>query len=114
MVTRLVLKPGERGTRKLLAEYGRRLVCVRYRYDARLKRRWKTAELIVDESEWEPKEPRAGTKIELRIGYGEAELQRRMKAAGGKWDGKRRIWRIQYDKALELGLKDRIEPRWSI
>ena len=50
MKTRLVLKPGSRGTRKLLAEHGKRLVCVRYRYDLRLGRRWKTVELVVDDA----------------------------------------------------------------
>ena len=33
MRTRLTLKPGQRGTKQLVAEYGDRLVCVRYRYD---------------------------------------------------------------------------------
>jgi hypothetical protein len=31
--TRLTLKPGQRGTHKLAAKYGDRLVRVRYRYD---------------------------------------------------------------------------------
>jgi hypothetical protein len=34
MRTRLHLKPGQKGTKQLLAQYGDRLVCVRYRYDA--------------------------------------------------------------------------------
>ena len=37
MRARLILKPGQRGTKKLCAEYGERLVCVRYRYD---EKRW--------------------------------------------------------------------------
>jgi hypothetical protein len=55
MRTRLVLKPGQRGTKKLVAEYGERLIYVRYRYD--IERRWrvKTIELIVHEGPWEPK-----------------------------------------------------------
>jgi len=36
MRVRLHLKPGQQGTRRLLEEYGDRLVCVRYRYDATL------------------------------------------------------------------------------
>ncbi|MGB7538731.1 MAG: hypothetical protein WBM17_09345 [Anaerolineales bacterium] len=36
MKTLLFLQPGQRGTRKLLAEYGKRMICVRYRYDERL------------------------------------------------------------------------------
>jgi len=41
MRTRLHLKPGQRGTKQLLAQYGDRLVCVRYRYDAQRKKRFR-------------------------------------------------------------------------
>ena len=47
MEIRLTLRPGMAGTKKLLARYGERLVCVRYRYDSAAGRRVKTAELIV-------------------------------------------------------------------
>jgi hypothetical protein len=47
MKTRLKLKPGQRGTKKLLTQYGDRFVGVRYRYDAKQKKRFKTVELIV-------------------------------------------------------------------
>lgn len=56
MRTRLKLKPGQRGTKKLQALYGDRLVCVRYRYDAEHGRRLKTIELIVEEKEWSPRD----------------------------------------------------------
>ena len=45
----LHLEPGQKGTRQLLSQYGDRLVCVRYRYDAQQKKRFKTVELIVAE-----------------------------------------------------------------
>ena len=48
METRLSLAPGQNGTKKLLAIYGDRLVCVRYRHDAERKQRHKTVELIVE------------------------------------------------------------------
>ncbi|MEJ5346981.1 MAG: hypothetical protein WHS83_18885 [Chloroflexus sp.] len=54
MRTRLKLKPGQRGTKKLQALYGDRLICVRYRYDIATGRRLKTIELIVDEKVWVP------------------------------------------------------------
>ena len=47
MRTGVKLKPGQRGTKKLAAQYGDRLVCVRYRYDEKLKKRFKTVELIL-------------------------------------------------------------------
>jgi hypothetical protein len=108
MKTKLVLAPGSRGTRKLLAEHGKRLVCVRYRYDERLKRRWKTVELIVDEIFWEPKPPRADLKVVIRTRHEETGLHRRIRDAGGRWDGKGQVWRMRYDSAIRLGLKDRI------
>ncbi len=114
MKTLLVLQPGSRGTRKLWEEYGKRLVCVRYRYDERLKRRWKTVELVVSEAVWERKAPRPGTMVCVRIGYSEADLRRQIKEAGGKWNGKKEVWRLRYGKALELGLKERIVKRKSI
>src|SRR6266446_6379157 len=55
---RLHLKPGQKGTKQLLAQYGDRLICVRYRYDAQRKKRFKTVELLVAEREWEPPRPR--------------------------------------------------------
>jgi hypothetical protein len=114
MKTKLILQPGSRGTRKLLAQYGKRLLYVRYRYDERLKRRIKTVELIVDEIVWEPKPPRPGTKVNVRIQYTEDAIRRQIKNSGGRWDGKVQVWRMRYDKAIELGLRDRIVDAKSI
>jgi len=52
MRVRLTLKPGQRGTKQLVEEYGDRLVCARYRYDSEQRKRYKTGEPIVDEAEW--------------------------------------------------------------
>ncbi len=52
MEIRLTLRPGMAGTKKLLARYGERLLCVRYRYDSATGRRVKTAELIVQDIAW--------------------------------------------------------------
>src|SRR5262252_2621059 len=45
MRTSLHCKPGRKGTKQLLAQYGDRLVCVRYWHDAQQKKRFKTVEL---------------------------------------------------------------------
>ena len=55
MQTRLTLAPGQNGTKKLVAKYGNKLICVRYRYDPEKRKRYKTVELIVEEAEWHPK-----------------------------------------------------------
>ena len=51
MVTRLKLKPGQKGTKALVEKYGDALVCVRYRYDETSRTRLKTVELIVERKE---------------------------------------------------------------
>src|SRR3990167_7220516 len=58
-LVRLHLKPGQKGTKQLLAQYGDRLICVRYRYDAQRKKRFKTVELLVAERDWQPPRPRS-------------------------------------------------------
>src|SRR5262245_38099296 len=71
MRTLLHLKPGQKGTKQLLAQYGARLVCVRYRYDAEQKKRFKTVELLVAERHWEPPQPRFAHDqiLTLRVGF---------------------------------------------
>ena len=73
MEIRLTLKPGQKGTKKLVAEYGERLVCVRYRYDEARRKRFKTVELIVEEQEWLS----AGARYGVRVEWGEIDLARR-------------------------------------
>ena len=48
MKTKLTLRLGGRGTKKLAEFYGDRLVAMRYRYDEVSRKRIKTAEIIVD------------------------------------------------------------------
>jgi hypothetical protein len=104
------LRPGQKGTKKLLARYGHRLVRVRYRYDPVRGRRLTTVELIVEEAPWQPRAaPRREDRLVLvRVAWGEAELGRRIKAAGGDWDRHRRAWELPYSQAVRLGLLDRI------
>ena len=106
---RLHLKPGQKGTKQLVAQYGDCLICVRYRYDAQRKKRFKTVELLVAEREWEPPRRRHDTDVvSLRVASAEATLRDRVKQAGGKWDPQRRVWHLRYDQVLALQLADRI------
>jgi hypothetical protein len=71
---------------QLLALYGDRLVCVRYRYDAQRMKRFKTVELIVAERDWEPSPPPRfadDVPVAVRLDFGEVELRQRVKQAGG-------------------------------
>ena len=61
MITRVNLKPGQKGTKRLPEQYGDALVCVRYRYDAKTHKQYKTVEIIVSENEWKYAAARFGT-----------------------------------------------------
>ena len=113
METRLSLAPGQNGTKKLLARYGDRLICVRYRYDAKRGVRHKTVELIVESVPWAPHaRTRRGTPndmVGVRIDYAEAALRERVKNAGGIWRARQRLWEIDWKTVRELGLHDRVD-----
>lgn len=108
MQTRLTLRPGQKGTKKLIAEYGDKLLRIRYRYDPQKKKRYKTVELIVEEIDWTPTH-KPDAIVAVKVEWGEVELGRQVKRAGGKWNPERKIWEMRYDRAVELGLEDRIQ-----
>jgi len=106
------LLPGEPGTKKLVEQYGQDLVYVRYRYDAEHDLTVKTVELIIDKRprrkhpQYIPKNKR----MPLRVDYGEVEIGRQIRAAGGIWNREEQAWKLAYQKVLELGLGDRLIP----
>ncbi|MEE8524314.1 MAG: hypothetical protein V3T72_10320 [Thermoanaerobaculia bacterium] len=126
MRTLKTLKPGQKGTKDLLARYGPSLLCVRYRYDEvplrrRPRERLKTVELVVErcsqERQTEPRGPgkvgvqandAAPRSVALRIGWRERDLQWRIKSAGGRWDPVRKIRRLRRDAVERLGLLHRV------
>jgi len=110
MRTRLTLHPDQDGAKQLRERYGERLVCVRYRYNEATKERWKTVELIIEKSAWEPPTPKwqADTRVALQVAAREREVRQQVKAAGGKWNPKTVVWELPYGQAVALGLTARI------
>ena len=110
MKTRLILKPGQKGTKKLTDRYGDALICVRFRYDAELKQRIKTVELIVEKTDWTPPPPRytADTLVPLRIEGYEKDLQAKTKEAGGRWNPEKQLWFVKYGKIAGTQLEKHI------
>lgn len=98
MIARLKLKPGQKGTKSLVEKYGEDLVCVRYRYDESSRTRIKTVELIVERKELPPlKQNIASDKlVPVMISYGELELGKLAKAAGGRWNSDVKLWYVPY------------------
>lgn len=125
-----IRRPGQRGTQKLVALYGERLVCVRYRYDAASGTRYKTVELIVDQAAWAPPPPHphahkpvirvdhiddpetpSPQQVGVKVFFRENELRERVKAAGGQWSKAEKLWRLPYRTVVSLGLEHRIAKR---
>ncbi len=105
------LNPGQPGTKRLVKLYGARLLCVRYRYDAAQGKRFKTVELIIEESPWRPPvRPFQDDEIvAIRIEIKEIHWRNRVKMAGGKWNPALKLWEISYGQARKLGLTGRIQ-----
>jgi hypothetical protein len=111
MKTRLILKPGQKGTKRLTEKYGDSLVCVRFRYDAELKQRLKTVELVVERTDWTPPPTKysAESLVPLRIEGYEKDLQAKAKAAGGRWNPEKQLWFVKYGKIVGTSLEKHIQ-----
>jgi len=117
MKTRLLLRPGQNGTKKLVARYGDRLLAVRYRYDEEKRKRFKTVELIVDEVPWEPPTGASERRyrrqyhdlVGVRVHWHETELRERLKQAGAIWRPRQKLWEASYSTVVMLEITDRIE-----
>jgi len=103
--TRVIKKidPQAPGARRWAATYGDKLVCVRYRVDPHRQRRLTTVEIVVDEG------PTLNSVlVGVRAVWGEKELARTVRAAGGTWDSASKLWMMTLGQAKGLGLVDRI------
>ena len=74
------------------------MLCVRFKYDAELRQRLKTVELIVERTEWSPPPPRyaADTLVPVRIEVADMPLRLQAKAAGARWNPEKKLWFVKY------------------
>lgn len=110
MKTRLILKPGQRGTKRLTDKYGENLVCVRFRYDANSKQRLKTVELVIERTDWEPPPEKFtdDSLVAARIEGYETDLRKLIKDAGGKWKPDQKLWYVRYGNIKGTSLEKHI------
>jgi hypothetical protein len=103
-------RPGQKGTKKLLAEHGEALFCVRYRYDEASRTRIKTAEIIVEKVPWTPPARKYADNdlVPVRIAYTEEDLKSSAKAAKGRWNPDVKLWFIRYEKIKGTALEKHI------
>ena len=107
------MNPGAKGTIKLVQQYGDRLVCVRYRYDYTNKRKMKTVELIIEEAPLSSSTSRTPMNkiMKLVVEWGEINVARLIRSAGGRWNRQEKVWELPYRQVLMLGLEERIVPK---
>jgi hypothetical protein len=107
MKTRLILKPGQKGTKRLVEKYGDDLLCVRFRYDAALRQRLKTIELIVERTDWTPPPPKysVDTVVALQIEAYDMKMRAQAKTAGGRWNPEKKLWFVKYGEIVGTPLE---------
>ena len=88
------MKPGQKGTHRLMERFGAALVCVRYQYDERTGDNLTTAEIIVDRRPRLKSRCRDSDMVAVAVSYTETELREKLKLAGGRWNPEKRVWRV--------------------
>jgi len=107
MKTRLTLRAGHVGTKRLTEIYGDSVLCIRYRYNEETRERLKTVELIIERSKWDPPAPHflPSSIVSLRIAGYELEARKLAKAAGATWDSAKRLWLVKYGNIADSQLE---------
>ena len=114
METRLTLRPGAPGTKRLAKRYGERLLRVRYLYDEARGLRLKTVELVIEEAPWKgrARRPRRNDHdlVRVRIDWRETELRLAAKKVGAAWRPAQKIWEMSWAAVRTLGIQHRVLP----
>jgi hypothetical protein len=102
--------PGDRGTKRLVAQYGDRFVCLRYIYDAASGRRRRTIELLLEDEDWTPQKSgmHPDQLVGVRVDYDETALRQAVKGVGGRWDRVLQVWVLSHRDAVALDLAGRV------
>jgi hypothetical protein len=97
MKTHTHLKPGQKGTMRLVEQFGDKLLCVRYRYDEIRRVRMKTVEIIVDERPCNPNlQHRDKDIVAVMVPFTDKILRERLKIARGRWNPEEKLWRVAF------------------
>lgn len=103
------VKPGQKGSKRLVEQYGDKLLCVRYRYDELRRVRLKTVEIVVEERPWQPPfRFRDEDLAPLAVGFDETALREKLRKLRAKWDPEARVWLVPYGKIRGTELEARI------
>jgi hypothetical protein len=108
MKTRVTLLAGQKGTKALHQKYGDAFYCVRYRYDEKSHKQYKTVEIIVSQKDWFPPPARfpKSAIVPLKIGALEKNLQVQVKSLRGRWNPEKKVW---YNHAIAQAAVTQLE-----
>lgn len=109
------IRPESPGARRFLHEWGEKLVAVRYR-DGGNQTTLTTIEVLVDQR---PKHslPLSTNRqlsqyrrevVALQCEYKETELRQNLKAHGVRWSPQLKLWLMQRNTAISIGIQSRI------
>jgi hypothetical protein len=103
------LKPGQNGTKRLLTQYGKALLCVRYRYDVTRGVRLKTVELVVEEKTGCPMFLfQDSDMVPVEVRFEETELREKLRRMRARWVSHQKLWLVPYRLVRGTELEARI------
>lgn len=102
------LKPGQKGTRRLTAQYGDALICVRYRFDEKRGVRLKTVEIVVEETPIRPSRYHDNDMVPVSVAFEEIEFRDQLRKMGAQWDPIQKRWLAPYGLVRGTALETRI------
>ncbi len=110
------MKPGKKGTQRFVREWGENLVAVRYREEPKKKKVFTTIEIIVDERDKSPTPVNRHKQLAIErkkvvavsVKYQETELRHRLKERGARWSQQLKLWLVQYEHVVALGITDKV------
>lgn len=102
------LSPTSRGAIKLARQFGDALLCVRHRCDDKGEFRYTTVELLVETTAIQARTEKV---VGVRVERDERSLQTVVRAAGGVWDYKTKLWLLPRRVVGILKLVDRIPQK---
>ena len=115
MIAKATLRPGQNGTKHLVEKYGDRLLCVRYRYDPKTKKRFTSVEWIEAEAAWIAERPASTAdrshetrRLGVRIEFAVTDLREKAKHLGAIWRPRQKFWEMNYEDVVALGLEHRV------
>ena len=102
------LKPGQKGTKRLVEQFGDKLLCVRYRYDEQRGVRLKTVEIVVDEKPLTAPRFKDSDMVPVSVAFDETVFRDRLRKMRARWDPQVKLWFVPYRLIRGTDLETRI------